>query len=151
MKKLILTACGCACLLLPVNSIAAFDMNHGKWEFTTTMTMPMLPQPQVTTTTECITKEEAEQDPMADLVDSGNCKVTKQKTKGDTMTFEMECNESGMIMHGKGTFVGKGDTASGSTEMTMEMPEMPNMPAGMPTGPMTTTTTWEGKRVGTCE
>jgi hypothetical protein len=106
---------------------------------------------QVTTTIECITEEEANQDPMAELVEGGNCKVTNQKTKGDTMSYEMECTEDEMTMHGKGTFVGKGNTASGSTEMTMEIPKIPNMPAGMPTGPMTTTTTWEGKRIGACE
>lgn len=148
MKKKIITACACACLLLPVGSMAAgFDMNAGKWEFTTTLTMPMLPQPQVTTMTECVTEEEAKQDPMADLVDDGNCKILNRKVQGSSLSFEMECNQQGMITRGKGQFTTKGDTASGSIEMTMDMPEMPNMPAG----PMTMNTSWQGKRIGACD
>ena len=148
MKKKIITACACACLLLPVGSIAAeFDMNAGKWEFTTTLTMPMLPQPQVTTMTECVTEEEAKQDPMADLVDDGNCKILNRKVQGSSLSFDMECNQQGMVTRGKGQFTTKGDTASGSIEMTMDMPEMPNMPAG----PMTMNTSWQGKRIGVCD
>ena len=151
MKKLILTACGCACLLLPVSTIAGdLEMNHGKWEFTTTMTMPMFPQPQVTTMTECITEEEARQDPMADLVDGGSCKILNRKMTGNSLNFEMECNEGGMVTRGKGQFTTKGDTASGFIEMTMDIPDMPNMP-DMPTGPMQMTTSWQGKRIGVCE
>ena len=148
MKRKIITACTCACLLLPVSSMAAnFDMNPGKWEFTTTMTMPMMPQPQVTTMTQCVTEEEAKQDPMADLVDNGNCKILNREMKGSSLSFEMECNQQGMVTKGKGQFTTKGDTASGTIEMTMDMPEMPNMPAG----PMTMNTSWQGKRIGACD
>jgi len=74
-----------------------------KWEFTTTMTMPIFSQPQVTTMTECITEEEAKKDPMADLVDDDNCKILNKKTKGSTMTFEMECGGGSMIHAGERT------------------------------------------------
>lgn len=148
MKKQIITACVCACLLLPAGGIAGgFDMNPGKWEFTTTVTMPMMPQPQTTTTTECITKEEAKQDPMANLVDEGKCKILNKKQYGNSLDFEMVCNEGGVNTQGKGQFTTKGNTASGTLEMTMDMPEMPNMPAG----PMTMKTSWQGKRIGACE
>ena len=127
---------------------AGFDMNPGKWEFTTTVTMPMLPQPQISTMTECITEEEAKQDPLKDLVDEGSCRVTNKKIEGNTFHFEMNCTqEGGMVTKGKGQFSAKGDNASGSIEMTMDMPQMPNMPAG----PMTMNTSWQGKRIGSCD
>ena len=148
MKKLSITACTCACLLLPAISMAAkFNMNPGKWEFTTTMAMPMLPQPQTTTSTECITEEEARQDPLANLVDEGNCKILNKKIKGSSLEFEMECNEGGMKTKGKGVFTANKNTASGSMEMIMEMPAMPNMPSG----PMGMKTSWQGKRIGACD
>lgn len=151
MKNLSITVCTCACLLLPAAGMAAkFDMNPGKWEFTTTMTMPMLPQPRTTTSTECITEEEAKQDPLADLIDDDNCKILNKKIKGSSLEFEMECNEGGMTTRGKGLFTAQKNTASGTIEMIMEMPEMPNMP-NMPSGPMTMKTSWQGKRIGACE
>ena len=151
MKKIIISACGCACLLLPLSTMAGdFDMDHGKWEFTTTLTMPMFPQPQVTTTTECITEEEAKQDPMTNLINDGSCTILNKKKSGSTLDFAMECNEGGITSRGKGQFTARGKTASGFMEMTMDMPAMPNMP-DMPTGPMKMTTSWTGKRIGACE
>lgn len=151
MKNKSITVCIAACLLLPAGSFAAsFDMNPGKWEFTTTTNMPMLGEPQVDTTTECITEEEAKKDPMKDLVDDGNCKILNKKMNGSSLEFEMECAHEGVVTRGKGHFTGKGDSASGSIEMTMDMPQMPNMP-NMPAGPMTMTTSWQGKRIGACD
>jgi len=129
---------------------AGFTMNPGQWEFTTTMTMPMLPQPQTTTSSECISKEEAQKDPLADLVDSGNCAILNKKISGNTLHFTMKCTNDGMVTEGSGTFTGQKNTASGSVVMTMNMPQMANMP-NMPSGPMTMTTRWQGKRTGNCK
>ncbi len=48
-------------VLLALCSQAAFaqTMTPGEWEFTITATSPALPAPQVTTQTQCITKDEA--------------------------------------------------------------------------------------------
>ncbi len=149
MKKQIITAC--LLILIPTAGIAgSFTMNPGKWEFTTSMTMPMFPAPQVTTDTECITKEDAERDPIDDLLSDGNCRVINKKQTKSSMTFEMECTNEGVISRGKGQFSSKGNSASGSMDLTMEIPNMPAMP-NMPAGPMTMKTTWQGKRIGACD
>lgn len=125
-------------------------MNPGKWTFTTTVNMPMLPAPQVSTNTECVSKEEAERDPLANLVDVGSCTITKKKMHGANLDFEIECNQKGMISRGKGHFSAQGNTVSGSMEMTMDMPTMQGMP-GMNAGPMKITTSWQGQRISACD
>jgi hypothetical protein len=152
MKKQSIIVFVCGCLLLPATGFAAsFHMNPGKWQFVTTVSMPMLPAPQVTTNTECVTREEAERDPLANLTNIGkDCKITEKKMSGARLDYTMECNQQGMITKGKGSFIGQGDTASGSMEMNMNMPEMPaNMP-GMSTGSMTVKTSWQARRIGPC-
>ena len=141
MKHSILLA---AWLLLPTAAMAdSFTMNPGKWEFTTSMTMPMFPKPQITTTTDCITEEEATKDPISDLVNDGNCRILNRKKKGNRLSFEMECRNEGTTSRGKGHFISKGNSASGSMEMTIKMPQMP-------AGTMTMKTSWQGKRIGAC-
>ncbi len=120
-------------------------MNPGKWEFTTTVSMPMMKAPQVTTNTECVTKEEAERDPLANLTNIGKeCTITEKKMSGARLDYTMECNQQRMISKGKGYFSSQGDTASGAMEMTMDMP-------GMPSGPMIVKTSWQARRIGACD
>ena len=148
-KRMLVLAC--YCLLLPATALAGgYSMNPGKWTFTTTITMPMLTAPQVSTNTECVSKEEAQRDPLANMVDVGSCTITKKEMHGTNLDFEMECNEKGMASKGKGHFSAQGNTVSGSMEMTMDMPTMQGMP-GMPTGPMKMTTSWKGQRIGACD
>ncbi len=154
MPKKSITVLICSCLLLPAAGFAAsFHMNPGKWEFTTTVNMPMMPAPQVTKNTECVTKEEAERDPLANLTNIGKeCTITEKKMNGARLDYTMECNQQGMISKGKGYFSSQGDTASGAMEMTMDMPE--GIPAGMPgmaNGAMTVKTSWQARRIGPCD
>jgi len=154
MQKKSITGLALACLLLPAASFAAsFHMNPGKWQFTTTVVMPMIPVPQTETTTECVTKEEAEQDPLASLKDIGEgCRITNKAMKGARLEYEMLCEQQGMKSKGKGYFEAHGDSASGAMEISMQMPE--GMPSGMPgmaNGAMSVTTTWQAKRIGKCE
>lgn len=155
MPKKSITVLICSCLLLPAAGFAAsFHMNPGKWEFVTTVSMPMMPAPQVTTNTECVTKEEAERDPLANLTNIGkDCTITNKTMTGARLNYTMECHQQGMITKGKGSFTSQGDTASGAMEMTMQMPE--GMPAGMPgmmaNGAMTVKTSWQARRIGACD
>jgi len=153
MPKKSITVLICSCLLLPAAGFAAsFHMNPGKWEFVTTVRTSMMSAPQVTTNTECVTKEEAERDPLANLTNVGkDCKIIKKTISGTQMNYTMECNQQGMITKGKGSFTGLGDTASGSMEMTMQMPAgMPQAMPGMANGAMTVKTSWQAKRIGPC-
>lgn len=155
MKKLTRIAVGCLVCLLPASAAISggFDMKPGKWEFSNTVNMPMMGQPQTTTEVECITKEEVE-NPFAQMQDMGNCKVLHKKIHGNTMEFEFECNQQGSMMQGKGRMTASGKTASGSMEMSMQIPGMENMPnlPNMPAAgqPMKMTTTWKGKYLGPC-
>ncbi len=154
MQKKSITVLTLACLLLPAAGFAAsFHMNPGKWEFSTTVIMPMLPAPQTSTTIECVSKEEAEKDPLASLKDIGDeCHVTDKKIKGSRLEYVIKCDQQGMTSTGKGYFEAQGDTASGAMEMSMQMPE--GMPAGMPgmaSGAMSIKTTWQARRIGKCD
>jgi hypothetical protein len=149
-RSLCIATLVCACILQGEAQAKDFNMKPGKWQFTNTIQMPMLPAPQTTVNTECITKEDMK-DPLAQVVDQGNCKVLDKKMKGDSIQFSLECNQEGMQLTGKGHFTANGKTASGIMEMTMDMPaEMANMP-NMPAGQMNMTTTWEGKHIGKCD
>lgn len=120
------------------------NLKPGKWEIKTTVTMPMMPEANVTTQTECITLEEAS-DPLAAIMKEGNCKVLNKKESGNTIEFEVECDGGmGMKMNGKGHFTSNGTTASGKMEMTMNMPQMDGQSMKM-------TQEWEGKRIGDCD
>jgi hypothetical protein len=121
------------------------ELEPGKWQFTTTMHTPMMGKPQVITDTECITEEEAKKDPLASMIEEGNCKVLKKEISGDTVEFEVECQgEMDVKSKGKGHFTSDGTTMTGEMEITMDMPKM-----GGKT--MTMTQKWEGKRLGDCD
>jgi Protein of unknown function (DUF3617) len=123
------------------------DIKPGKWEFTTTVTMPMMPEAKVTTQTECVTLEEAS-DPLAAIIEEGTCKVLNKEESGNTLKFELECEgEMDMKMRGKGHFTANGTTASGKMEMTMNMQQM----GGQGSQSMKMTQEWEGKRIGDCD
>ena len=134
------------------------NLTPGKWQFDTTVEMSMMPQPKTQSDTKCITKEEAEADPLAAIIEEGRCKVLSQKKTSNSLEFEIECEgdpKMNMKMRGNGVFTGNGDSASGKMDMVMDMPKMPEMPEmqGMPQmgGKMTMNQTWTGKRLGDCD
>ncbi len=120
-------------------------LEPGKWQFTVTINVPMMEEPQVITDTKCITEEETKKDPLADMIEEGMCKVIKKEVSGATVEFEVECQgDMNVKSTGKGHFTSDGTTVSGEMEITMEMPQM-----GGKT--MTSTQKWEGKRLGDCD
>ncbi len=121
------------------------SIKPGKWEFTTTVNFPMMPEPKVTTETKCVTEEEASGDPLAAMVEEARCTVLNKKVDGNSVEFEIECEgDMGMKSRGKGKFTADGTTASGTMEMTVEMTKMGGKSMKM-------TQSWEGKRIGDCE
>jgi hypothetical protein len=114
-------------------------MRPGSWEITTITTMPMLPSPQTTTSTECVRDEVF--DPRTLMQDAEGCRVTRQSVKGNTMTWSMECANEGARMGGRGEFTIEDSLAHGS--MQMEMGE------GGPA--MEMKSSWTGKYVGECK
>ncbi len=147
MKKVFAALIVTIAMLFFVKTVMAEgpDLKPGKWEFTTTITMPMMPEAKVTTNTVCITAEQANSDPLAAMIEDGACKVLRKEENGNTIEVEVECDgDMDMKMRGNGSFTANGTTASGKMEMTMNMPQMGGQSMMM-------TQEWEGKRVGDCD
>ena len=127
------------CLSLIALPAWGLDLKAGKYEITSIVEMPGMPggmPPQ--TVTQCMTK----QDPVPNTsADAQGCKITNMKTKGNTVTYEMECTQQGMTMKGSGKMIYKGDTFEGTNKMSM----------GPAAGGMTVTTKITGKRIGSCK
>ena len=93
-----------ACLLLIAVCAPALgqEMQPGEWQFTTTMTMPGMPQPQVMNQSRCVTKEDSDPSRWADKHQGkSDCKVTGMKKSGGTQSWEVSCPSTGM--RGTGT------------------------------------------------
>jgi len=131
------------------------NLAAGKWKFDSTTVMSMMPQPQTTSETKCITEEVAKQDPLAEIVEKGNCKILSREQSGDTLDFEIECSGDAkmpMKSRGKGSFTADGKVASGKMNLEIEMPQMADMPQMQAMGgKMTMTQEWKGERLGACD
>jgi len=127
------------CLLLTAIQSWGLDLTPGKYEITTKVEMKGVTSGMpAQTMTQCIT----EQDPVP--VGSANaqgCKITDMKTKGNTVTYTMECEQQGMKTKTTGEMTYKGDTFEGTSKTEM----------GPAAGGMTVTTKISGKRIGKCE
>ncbi len=113
------------------------DLKPGKYEITTKVKMPGIPvemPPQITT--QCLN----EQTPIPDAGAQG-CKLTDMKTKGNTATYTMECNQQGMEITSTGNIIYDKISFEGTTQTTM----------GPTTGGMTVTTVIKGKHIGKCD
>ncbi len=62
------------------------QLTPGKWKFDSTIVMSMMGgEPKTQSETKCVTKEEAEKDPLAAIVEQGRCKVLSRETSGDSL------------------------------------------------------------------
>jgi len=93
------------------------NMQEGKWEVTTRMEMPgmSMSMPEVTST-QCLTKK--------DFVPQGSqqgqeCKITKTKVDGNTVTWTVKCSGQGGEVTGTGKMTYRGSSFKGKIEMTM--------------------------------
>ena len=98
------------------------NMQEGKWEVTTTMEMPgmSISMPEVTST-QCLTKK--------DFVPQGSqqgqeCKITKTKVDGNTVTWTVKCSGQGGEVTGTGRMTYSGSSYKGTIEMTMTQSNM---------------------------
>lgn len=122
-------------------SAGSLKFKPGKWEMSTTVKSPMLPQAHTTTEKECITPEEA-RDPLKEMVTDENCEISDRSESGDALTWKMKCRgDGGQTMAGTGEIRTDGDAASGKMEVTMEMEGRS----------ISMETNWKGKRLGDCD
>ena len=112
----------------------------GLWEMSSTMNMPMLPQPRVTTTTECMTESEISMDDMGGEKMDPNCQFEMAQIDGNTMKWSFDCPVEGGTSHGEWEAISTGDSVTGKGVVTMSF-QGQTMEMSM---------AWEGKRIGDC-
>jgi uncharacterized protein DUF3617 len=110
------TACLTVVVGLSVSALAQSPRRDGRWEVKTEMEMPGMPMKMpAMTTTQCITKEQAE-DPQRSVPQGrgapNNCKVLDYKVAGNKVTWSMKCegpeamSGTGEITYGENTYDG---------------------------------------------
>jgi hypothetical protein len=117
-------------------------LKAGKWEFTTTTEVPMLPEPKTTTKTECVKEEQT--DPLAAFAKTDDCKVTERKVTGNSMKWKVECGGKG---EDSPKVDGSGELTASDTEVEGKMEMISNV-GGQE---MKFKSSWKGKRLGECE
>jgi len=131
-------------------SVASFNVaaegisiEPGKWEMTTVMTMPMLPEPRVTTVTECMDRDEITPESMMEDMENPNAECTLETpvVEDNTMKWAIDCSEQMGNSHGEWQATSYGDTMKGNGAITMTVQGQE----------IVMTMDWEGKRVGACD
>ncbi len=126
-------------LALSATCTLAQQMEAGEWEFTNTMTSPMLPQPQTMTMKRCITGDDVKDPTRWQGKPENDCKTTPRGKSGDTFSWEMSCPQSGMkgtgtVRYGKGTVESETRVVTSAQGKSFEM-----------------LTKMKGRRVGACK
>lgn len=129
-------------LISGVASAGGPELKAGKWEFQTSVRMPMLSEPQTATRTECV-KEEDAKDPLKAMGDDETCTIQNRSEAGDTLRWTMTCKgqDGGPPLQGSGEITARDETAQGTMDMIISM-------GGQE---MTVKTSWTGKRLGDCD
>jgi hypothetical protein len=130
-------------ILFLTASVARADgipVEPGMWEMSSTMTMPMLAQPRVTTTTECMTESEISMDDMGGEDMDPNCQFEMAQVDGNTMKWSFDCPVDGGTSHGEWEATSSGDSVTGNGVITMSFQGQT----------MEMTMSWQGKRIGDC-
>jgi hypothetical protein len=141
-KKTLFTAVS----LLIVSTAAqaeGISIEPGKWEMNTVMTMPMLPEPKVTTVTECMEKDEITPESMSEDMNNpdADCKMNAEVVGDDTMKWTMDCSEEMGNSRGEWEVTSYGDSMKGGGSVTMNVQGQE----------IVMTMEWEGKRIGACD
>ena len=114
------------------------DMVPGKYEITASVEMPGMPGSPPQTTVQCL--DDQAPVPNASAAAQG-CKVKDMQTKGNTVTYTMECDQQGMKLQINGEIHYRGDAFEGKAQTNM----------GPEAGGMVITTVIKGKRIGACQ
>ena len=115
----------------------------GMWEMSFTMNMPMMPQPRVTKTTECMTETEISMDDMGASEMDPACTFEMLQLDESVMKWSVDCPVEGGTSHGEWTATSSGTEVTGEGLVTVSI-------AGM-SQTMEMTMSWEGHRIGECK
>lgn len=144
MKKLtrIQVSCAAIALSLAVAGPAVADgmqVQPGKWEFKATSVMPMMPAPNATVETQCVTESEVQPEMFLEYVEG--CTLRESETDAASMRWKVTCATSGGRVDGEGSARSTGTTVRGAMTLLMNF-------SGQQ---MTMRHDWEGRRVGPCD
>lgn len=136
----ILVPCAMAFTVFSVQA-DGIPVKPGLWEMTSSVTMPMLPQPRVTTVTECMEKSEISMEEVGggEGMDP-NCTFEMSQLDGNTMKWSVDCPMEEGASHGEWQATSGGDTVTGEGLLTMSLQGQT----------MEMTMTWDGQWIGDC-
>lgn len=134
------TFLGAALLAVTAAHADGLSIEPGMWEMTTSMQMPMLPEPRVTTVSECMEKSELSMDELGGEEMDPNCTFEMNQLDGNTMSWMVDCPVEGGTAHGEWEATSHGDSITGGGLMTMSIQGQV----------MEMSMSWEGRRVGAC-
>jgi len=115
-------------------------VDPGLWEMTSTVQMPMLPQPQVNTTKQCIEKSVVSLKDMQASDMDPNCTFESEQIDDQTVKWIFDCPMEGGTSRGEWQATSHGDRIEGGGTIDMNMQGQA----------MQMTMSWVGKRVGAC-
>ena len=128
-------------VLISISALAeGIPVEPGLWKMTSTVNMPMLPQPRVTTVTECMEKSEITMDEVGGEGMDPNCTFDMAQVDGNTMKWSVDCPVEGGTSHGEWQATSGGDTVTGEGSLTMSFQGQT----------MEMTMAWEVQRIGAC-
>ena len=137
-----------ACIILgmlffavPAAWADGIPVEPGLWEMSSTVNMPMMAQPRVTTTTECMKESEISMDDMGGEDIDPNCQFEMAQVDGNTMKWSVDCPVEGGTSHGEWEATSSGDSVTGEGLVTISFQGQA----------MEMTMSWEGKRIGDCQ
>ncbi len=131
---------------------SAPNIQEGLWEITTEVKFPEIPNmpnipgmqamkvPTKHTQQQCLSNSKLIPDISPD---KQKCSTSSTTTKGNTVIWNLECDDQGIISKGKGEITYKKTTFSGNFSMSIKNPNQPTV--------MQMTNTITGRRLGDCK
>jgi len=143
LKGLLFAAAAVVYSLVPIASFAEVNMQEGNWETTMEMKMEGMPVPMppiASKVQQCITKK--------DLVPKTGkkeqtCDIKSQKILGNTVSWNMVCNDKNGTMESQGEITYAGSSYQGVVKTKTTTKDRPGKP-------MTSSMKMMGKRLGPC-
>lgn len=128
-------------LLFIWSTIAAAGPNiqDGMWEITTKVDMQGMPAMPPMKYTQCLTSKDYIPQQQEEEMD---CKITNNKTTGDTVTWSVRCRDKNGTYESTGKITYKANSFSGVVNMTIN---------DKSEGKMQMTQQMTGKRIGNCK
>jgi len=108
-------------IALAAQASDSIKYNPGKWETQTTMRMPMMPEPQTRTSTECLREGDYSAERL--MRDQKGCKVDRVDVKERSLEWSVTCPgpNGGATGHGEYRISDDGDSGQGKITIDVDM------------------------------